>query len=139
MKLARGPRPWAVRIFALVLAGSGLWTFAVGLGPALAEPDEGNRIALVSALCARLSVVIIPVAAIWFLASRIAKWLMTAVSAVSAVWTTVQTIRSQDFGLDQMLWLLSIWAMHSLVVLLFTPSARRWFASQRAHDAKASE
>lgn len=139
MKLARGPRPWAVRIFALVLAGSGLWNFAIALGPALAEPDEGYRIALVSALSAQLSVVIIPVAAVWFLASRIAKWLMTAVSAVSAVWTTMQTIRLPDFGPDQILWLLTIWTMHSLVVLLFTPSARRWFASQRAHDAEAFE
>lgn len=139
MKQARGPRPWAVRIFALVLVGSGLWNFAIALGPALAEANEEYRIARVSVLSAQLLIVIIPVAAVWFLASRIAKWLMATVSAVSAVWATVQAIRLLDFGIDQVLWLLSDWARYSLVVLLFTPSARRWFASQCTHDAKAPE
>lgn len=139
MKLARGPRPWAVHIFALALVGSALWNFAIALGVALAEPDEGYRIALVSVLSAQLLIVAIPVAAVWLLASRLAKWLMTVVSVTSALWTLVQTARLPDFGQEQMPWLLATLAMQSLVLLLFTPSARRWFASQRTHDAKAFE
>lgn len=137
MRLADGPRPWPVRLFALILLGAALWSFLSQLGHALGEEDESNRIALVSVLSGQFFMVAIPVAFVWFFASRIAKWLVTVISIISAVWTLADTLRWPGFGAEHLPSLAFSLLMYSVVGLLFTPSARDWFAAKGRHDAKS--
>jgi hypothetical protein len=134
--LADGPRPWTIRLFALILLGAGLWNFVPQLIAALAEPGRGYRIALVSALSAQFSIVAIPVAAIWLLASNVARWLITVVSAVSAI-RLVAMMEPPEFAAADGVVLATGLATHSVCLLLFTPSARQWFARRNTRDADA--
>jgi hypothetical protein len=136
MKWRKGPRPWSVHLFAVILIGAGLWNFVPLLWLALDEADRGYRIALVSVLSAQFSIVVIPVIAIWALASRVAKWLFTLLSIGSFVWLFYKMLTS-DFALEAMIWMLGLGTLtHGAVILLFVPSARRWFDAQRTQNVE---
>lgn len=137
MRIAKGPRPWSIWIFAIMLIGAGLWNFVPQLWLALDEADRGYRIALVSVLSAQFSIVVIPVIAIWALASRVAKWLFTVLSISSFAWLFYTSLTS-DFALEAIIWTLGIGALtHGAIILLFLPSARTWFDAQRTQDVEA--
>ncbi|WP_120716923.1 hypothetical protein [Tsuneonella amylolytica] len=139
MKLRRGPRPWPVTVFAGVLLAAASWNLGADLKPALAHPVEAERIAMVSAASARFCILAIPAAAIWLLGSRVARWFVTLAAVGFAAYKIAGTIR---FGLadgDGTGRLLAGLALNGLTVLLFTPSASRWFAAGGPRDALARD
>lgn len=139
MRVAKGPRPWSIHLFAIILIGAGLWNFIPQLGHALKEADQSYRIALVSVLSAQFSIVAIPVIAIWAFASRVAKWLFTVISIGSFGWFLYATL-SSDFGLEHSIWTVALSSLtHGAIILLFLPSANRWFDAQRTQNVEVFE
>ena len=137
MRRASSPRPWTIRTFAVLLVSAALWNFVPQLLAALDEPDQYYRIALVSTLSAQLLIVAIPVAAIWFFASNIARWLFTALSIWSAARLIAHTADMNVVTLSDGWWLAAGLATHCAFLLLFAPSARAWFARTKTGNAEA--
>lgn len=133
MKVRSGPRPLAIKIFAMVLGAVASWNLGVDLQYALTEPEESARIMQVSQASARFLVLLIPVSVIWLFASRVAKWFMTIVSAGSSVAMMIAFARMAQPDAESGTRLALGLVMHGLVLLLFTPAAKRWFATERVH------
>ena len=134
MRIARGPRPWSIWLFSVILIGFGLLNFIPQLLIALDEPDQGDRVALVSVLSAQFSIVAIPVFAVCVLASRVAKWFFTLLSIVSVIWMLYPLLVSPTRS-DYSISFFAIGLLtHSLFILLFLPSAKEWFDAQRTAD-----
>ncbi len=139
MTVRDGPRPWPVTTFAAILVATASWNLGVDLQRALAESVEATRIAMVSRASAQFLIPVIPAAVIWLFASRVAKWFITitsigfaafklALAHKTGLWDAVFAIRFV-IGLS----------MNALVLLLFVPSARRWFAGRHPTDATVFE
>ena len=123
MRLAKGPRPWPVRLFALAFTAQALATFwhtitdlpqaQAALGASF--PAVGfDRDLTIVATSAQLTIALIPVALIWFAASRLARWLVVAF-ALAKLMTAPDD-------------LLSLLLTLGGAALLLTPAAARWFA-----------
>ena len=95
MMLAKGPRPWPIRLFAVLFLIAGACTLASQLqnpgatAAMLADysPALANRDGAIVAASARFTITLIPVALIWLLASQ---WL--EVSAAAMFWSIVQVV-----------------------------------------------
>lgn len=145
-RLRTGPRPWSITVFALIVWAAAVWNLGVGIPDALAHSGSSERVTAVSGESAQFLIRIVPTIAIWLYASRIAKWLLTLFSLVGAVllllpfmqqcvpdfasmtskgffWTCSPTTGTVGLFITAL-------AVHALVLLLFTPSARQWFAPQ---------
>lgn len=146
MSWARPPRPAAIRGFAVLFALEGLIAFAATLA------DIGQQIGYFSAryprfvfdsdtiivlASARLTIVAIPVALVWFRASRLAQVMLT-------IFALARLIRLPG-ALDNALgaqplafaWLASLLCGLTAVALLYTPEARAWFACKGRGEADA--
>jgi hypothetical protein len=154
VKIARGPRPWTIHVFAAIVIAIGLWS----LIEVLLELDfhthrlqrrlpqiawsEDFTIVFASA---RFSIVCIPVVAIWAFGSRIARWLVTMMIGYqffSLLWDGLTILRAG--GLDG--WLYYNWPSHLTTVLLtvgigllFTPPSNLWFQSKRFEQQREAE
>ena len=137
MKLAGGPRPLPIRLFAAAFVAQALMTFSWELahrGDVAAWLLEYANLPLnddgaIVAISVRLTIALIPPALVWFFASRFARWMVVVMAlgrlavnlpalsaAISSGWEARPT-----FLIAQLLALTG-------AALLFTPSARRWFA-----------
>lgn len=134
MRLQKGPRPWPVTAFVGIMGAVACWNFGVDIQRALAEPVEAERIIFVSRASAALLIHIIPAAAIWLFASRIARWLMTIASIMLAVYRVALLLPAGLPDAESAHRLLAGFFMNALVLLLFAPSARRWFAQRQPDD-----
>ena len=153
MSMAKGPRPWSIRAFAVLLLLPGLWHFAAELlelyrwTSRLVTISTENRAEIdwtIITACARLTIVCIPVAAVYLFASKSAKWLITATAsyicltkAISLI-STASGFRSTDAFLQflgynwaEYITAISL-ALASLV--LFTRPSARWFQQQKSND-----
>lgn len=143
MKLARGPRPWSVRLFSALFVGVALislvrrlsdpveFAFVIDRCVSLQTDFEDAGIIAASAL---FSVACMPVALIWFRASRIARILI-------GVMAGLQLFRLPDLFLS---WPyvppveLIVTAVPLIgLILLFTPSANRWIAMKGRRESDA--
>ncbi len=146
MKRAIGPRPWPIQFFAAILVLHGLWGLMSGLvsldeaaaGLALFAPwIDWDRDRTIIALSASFTIVLIPVVAIWFFASRIARFLLSALAllalptALGAVWVLL-TGRSDDWSI-----VVDALVTPFAVGLLYTPEARHWLRTKGARTADA--
>lgn len=146
MSRARGPRPAAIRGFAVLFVLEGLIAFAATLA------DIGEQIGYFSArfprfafdadtiivlASARLTIVAIPVALVWFRASRFAQVMLT----VFALLRLVRLPGALENGLGAeplaLAWLASLLCGLGAVALLYTPQAREWFARKGRSQADA--
>ena len=86
--------------------------------------------ALVVVLSARLSIALIPVLMVWFLASRFAQWLVT-IMALGKLFNLPDAIALLRAGspLD-VAWTASLALSLVAVLLLFTPASRDWFRTK---------
>lgn len=140
MRLAGGPRPWPIRLFAgaflLQAAASFLWEISNRAAVAdsfltragLALSDDG----VIIAISARLSIALIPAALVWFFRSRFARWMVTVLAAGKLV--------SQIYELANGAALVPIFTLNTALALfaaamLFMPGARDWFARRKVPDA----
>ena len=131
--------PWSIRLFAALFLLSGLIAFVDGLHDwqklaamlqARVPEITWTWDALVVLLSARLSIVLIPVALVWFLASRFAQWLVTimALGKLINVPGAIALVRAGS-PLDPA-WTASLVLSQIAVLLLFTPAARHWFRTK---------
>jgi len=145
MTLANGPRPREVHIFALIFIAVGLWN----LLQALTDIDsaramlssfldrEVSRDEAIILVSARFTIVLIPVAAIWLFASRIARIVVT-VMAIAASWQLLGQFAALQSGLgfDRFV-VASILAGLLGAAYLYTAPSRHWFKEGAHGHAKA--
>ena len=138
-------RPLSIRLFAACFLMSALIAFVDGLR---GWRDLANLMqlhfpemawtwdAVVVLLSARLSIALIPVLLVWFLASRFAQWLVTlmVLGKLFNVPDAVALVRGGS-ALDPA-WTASLVLSLIAAALLFTPASRHWF-STRGEDPVA--
>ena len=137
MKLANGPRPWPIRLFTAAFVMQALLSFwwemthRAGVAAMLLErgglplDDDGTIVAI----SVRLTIALIPVALVWFFASPFARWMVVAMALVRLVLNLPETIENVLSGEPIRPIFIAAQALALLgAALLFTPSARRWFA-----------
>ncbi|MWV26422.1 hypothetical protein [Aurantiacibacter rhizosphaerae] len=134
-----GPRPWPIRLFAILFLGAALLRLVAGLyDPTRMIADLLNwlpRTAITTdlaivALSAEFTIACIPVALVWFRAVRIAR----IVVGVMAGWRL--------FSFDGAPWVFGL-PVHQIALglsmvaaaLLFAPDSNRWLASRGRRDA----
>lgn len=144
MILARGPRPWAIRLFAVTFAVAGLLAFVDGMrdipGQASYLQQRAPEFAIDSdtvivLLSIRLTIALIPIGLVWFGAARFARWLVAlfAIAKLVNVPAALELIR-RDEAISPW-WAASVALSLAGAALLFTPSAGRWFAGKGARAA----
>ena len=148
MRLAKGPRPWTIWVFAAAFLGAALLNFVSQISNLetvqkvyeLQMPWEGwSRDWTIVAVSARLSIALIPIALIVFSAVRFARWLVTALAVFNLLelvqkivtWMSVEGVSLQYL------------AEPALIVIaglcLWSPSAERYFAQKEPVDASIFE
>ena len=135
MKIRKGPRPLPVWTFATVVIGIASWNLGVDLQRALSIADEPGRIAAVSRASAGFLIMAIPASVVWLFASRLAKWFITILAAVSVVQMVLAFVRMTSPDAEAGARFAVGLAVHALVLLLFAPSARRWFTAEKKDEA----
>ena len=148
MRIAKGPRPWTIHLFAIGFAALGTVDLLSTLSN-LEVTRENLQFDLPSIIwtqdmvivlySALFSIVLIPVAAVWLFASKIARILVTVMSVfpllnvVAAVY-----ILSRDGFLSAILVWDSIATLCLVALLYFRPSGE-WFEGRKALDAATFE
>ncbi len=144
MKLAKGPRPWSIYVFAVAFLGAALhdyafWLHQLPIAQTVYElqfPWSGwNRDWTIVALSATLTIAFIPVVWIFAFASRIARWLVTGFSIIQLldVPQKLSIWLSSDVGINP-----GYFANPALITLalicLFLPPSNRWLAKKLEVD-----
>lgn len=132
-------RPWSIRLFAALFLLSALIAFVDGLRDwqklAVLMQVHVPEItwtwdALVVLLSARLSIALIPVALVWFLASRFAQWLVTIMALGKLVNVPGAIALVRDGSALDPAWAASLVLSLIAALLLFTPASRDWFRTK---------
>jgi len=90
-------------------------------------------------LSARLSIALIPIALIWFLASSFARW-AAAILALGKLINITAGVENWAIGGGIGPWWILAMALTIIsIVMLFTPSANDWFKTKGAADAPVFE
>ncbi|RPF71497.1 hypothetical protein [Aurantiacibacter spongiae] len=136
MRRRSGPRPLAIHLFAALFLAQGLIAFGAAMTdlPAYAAwyvshlpvPAPGRDAAIVLA-SARLTIAAIPVALVWLLAVRFARWFVAAVALARLASAPVAIADGTASGA----WWASLALALFAAVCLFTPAAAAWFAGGR--------
>jgi hypothetical protein len=144
MRIARGPRPWPIWLFAGILLLVGLlrliaqlhgfshWSELEQSGLGLIDWDRERQIIMAFSV---MTIILIPIVAIWLFASRIARIFVTALSVPGLLFGWVGSLLDgADYaamlGLESMLCLAAI-------SLLFTPAASRWLSDNKKEPVVA--
>jgi len=126
----------------------GLWGLLIGLQSldswalelARFTPDRmPNRDWAIVFLSARFSIVMIPVVAIWFFTSKVARLLVSLMVMVSAIglFSAVQRwLEAGGIEWETLFLILSSWVA---VALLYLPAAHHWFAGEKSTDSMVFE
>lgn len=141
MKLRRGPRPWPVVVFCLATLTSGTFDFVLMLSERpiwradleislpMVEWNDDLVIVMASAI---FSIVIIPLVAIWFFASRIARIFVTV---MALLFTLPLVVLAVLLGFESRADLVSF-ALGALssgsAALLWLPQAESWFRKEES-------
>ena len=137
MMPVRGPRPWSIQMFALAFTVQAIATFGQDIthlaqtkaSLAATFPDIAfDRDLTIITTSARLSIALIPVAMVWFLASRLARWLIVMLALGKTLMTLNITMFSVPHELVTPLAFGSLLLSLGGAALLLTPGATRWFA-----------
>lgn len=136
--MAVGPRPWAIRLFATAFILQAALTFVWALfnrdavaTTVLARGDVALTDEWVIVLTsARLSIALIPVSLVWFLASSFARWMavLLAVFKLINMPATVEVILHGDASIIYLITILGgqVLALFA-AAMLFTRQSRQWF------------
>lgn len=114
---------------------AGMLTFLSARIPELVN-DRDSVIVIVSA---RLSIALIPVALIWFLASNFARWMATAFALGKLLNLPDALDAINSWSSIDPTWLVSTMLGLFSVMMLFMPDAKRWFAKKGISDAAPFE
>lgn len=140
MRRAPSPRPLAVNAFAAILLGLAAWNLATALWDLPAQEEilrslglgfEWNRDWTIVASSAWFTVELIPIAAVWLVASRFARGFITAMAAIKVV--LILANLPMLYALPGVLVGQSISLV--AVALLYTREANAWFERERDDPA----
>jgi len=141
-----GPRPWSIRLFVILFAMQALAAFATTLGNLDGElayyagryPSFGfTRDTIIVIASARLTIAAIPMALVWFYASRLARWMATALAALKLLRVPSALTMWAASGEISLVWAAGLLLGTAAVTCLFTPAARRFFAKHHRARAEA--
>jgi len=140
MRRAKTPRPWPIRLFAVLFTTQALWAFAMAIThlpetQATLEAGFGwplGRDWTIIVTNARLTIALIPVALVWFAASRLARWLVLAMAVGKVVAAPANLASMAPGEAISPFWLGALALSLAGAALLFTRPAARWFADSRA-------
>ena len=136
MKCARGPRPLSIRLFAALFLVQATIAFlhqitrisATQSVLAAALPFIAfDRDLTIVAINARLTIAIIPVALVWFRASRVARWLVLAFTLAKIAGVPAELASIRAGGSVSWLWVATLALSCTGATLLFTRASARWF------------
>jgi len=137
MSLARGPRPLSIRLFAAVFLALAAASFAyqithlASMQAVFASSMAGidfDRDRTIVVICARAVITLIPVALIWFLASRVARWLVLLLAVGRLVWLPFALAAVGPGQVMPWPWVASLLLSLAGAGLLFTRKSARWFS-----------
>ena len=135
MRIARGPRPFAINLFAAILLGLALVNLTVALFDLPAQEEflkslglgfEWNRDWTIVASSAWFTIELIPIALVWLAASRFARWFIAAMAVVKVF--LILTNLPMIYVIPGILLGQSI--SLGAVTLLFTRQANDWFSNE---------
>ncbi|MEP3052024.1 MAG: hypothetical protein ABJP48_04700 [Erythrobacter sp.] len=135
-----GRRPWTIRLFAIAFLSAAAIDYVQGLSAIstlqMAYTQQfpwfdWTRDWAIVALSAMFSIAAIPVAMILMRAIRIARWLVTVFSIFKLLSLPQMIMEWVSLPHVSLLHLASPLLTLVAVVLLFTPSANRWFAQKK--------
>ncbi|MEM9500211.1 MAG: hypothetical protein AAF941_00065 [Pseudomonadota bacterium] len=142
MILAIGPRPLSINLFAGILLALACWNLTVALFDLSAQQEilnslglgfEWNRDWTIVTSSAWFTIELIPVALVWLIASRFARWFITAMATIKVA--LILTNLPMLYALPGVLAGQSI--SLAAVALLFMRGANTWFDRPRESDARA--
>ena len=148
MKLAKGPRPWSIRLFGVLLIIYAHFGLIAGLSfldlqqrhLELQFPQfEWNRDWAIVWVSAQFTIALIPLIAVCLFASKVARWLVSAMALVSLPWIASYV---QTFVLHGVMdWQSLVQALVPVICagLLFMPSAAQWLRQEEVNDAATFE
>ncbi len=137
MKIAKGPRPLSINLFAGILIALACWNLAVALFDLTAQQEflaslglglEWNRDWTIITSSAWFTIELIPIALVWLAAAGFARWFITTMAAIKVV--LILTNLPMLYALPGILAGQSI--SLAAVALLFTRGANDWFASSQS-------
>ncbi|MEL6528788.1 MAG: hypothetical protein AAGK01_12720 [Pseudomonadota bacterium] len=149
MRLATGPRPFSIKLFALAFLTAALNTYISGLSqlPQMQAIYElrypwidWNRDWTIVALSAMFSIAFIPVVWIYCFASRMARWLVTLFIAIRLLdlpqqlttWFSMRDVVSPLILFEPTLIVLAL-------ICLFMPGSNQWLAKKKETDLAVFE
>ena len=140
MKLVSGARPLPIRLFAAAFAAQALLSFwweitnRVAVAATLLKSgglpldDDGTIVAI----SVRLTIALIPIALVWFFASRFARWVVLAIALGRLAINLPDTVADFQTGVPLRPEFVAGGLLAMIAAaLLFTPAARRWFAKDK--------
>ncbi len=147
MRLAKGPRPWSIHVFAVLFTAQGLLALTRALGSlelseltlqAQYAAIDWNRDWVIIWHSAWFSIVLIPVVAIWLFASRLARVLVTimALTTLPAIYRFSVLLAGDylpSWQAQAWLGLLQNGAAVMAVALLYLSISSKWLRQERAH------
>ncbi|MFL0355097.1 hypothetical protein ACI5KX_01355 [Erythrobacter sp. GH1-10] len=140
MKVKRGPRPLSINLFAGVLLAIATSNLAIALFDLPAQEEflrslglglDWNRDWTIVTSSAWFTIELIPIALVWLVASRFARWFITAMAALKALLILGDLLLL--YALPGLLLGQSI--ALAAVALLFTRGAEAWFAKKEIDPA----
>ncbi|MEP2735334.1 MAG: hypothetical protein ABJP34_03465 [Erythrobacter sp.] len=141
MKLAKGPRPlsiWAYAALSLLMAA--WWLVFALIDP---SPDSGliglatgdvlpSRDSAIIGAAARFTIMLLPVALIWFYALNFARFMTIVVTVIWAVGSTSMLADVLSISALAVYVIISVSPRMLIAGLLVTPNANRWFRQEEA-------
>lgn len=148
MKIAKGPRPLSIWVYAALSLLMAAWSIVIALIDPI--PDSGliglatgdvlpSRDAAIIGASARFTIMLIPVALIWFYAMNFARVMTIVVTVIWAVGSTFMLADVLSISALAVYVIISVSPRMLIAGLLVTPSANGWFANKEEVDASTFE
>lgn len=145
MKRRKGPRPWPIWTFAIILVLYGIFNLISGLTflpnqelvlrrqfPSI----DWNEDLVIVWVSAQFTIVLIPIIAVWVFASRFAQFMVTIMALVSLPWIGSYLRTAYLYGVTDWVGLTQAAVVVFAAGLLFLPSSRKWLRQEAANDAE---
>ncbi len=135
MRIAQGPRPISINLFAAILLTIAVWNLATALFDLPAQEEflrslglglDWNRDWTIITSCAWFTIELIPIALVWLSASRFARGFIVVMAGVKVLLIFINLTMLYALPGIAMGQLIAL----SAVALLFTRGANEWFGKR---------
>ncbi len=148
MKMAKGPRPWPIWLFGVILSLYGLFNLVSGLmflGKQQTTLERQfpqivwNEDWTIVWVSAQFTIVLIPITAVCVFANPFAKWLVTAMALVSLPWIASYVQTGILYGVVDWVGLVQASVVIVAAGLLFLPASSRYLRRETERAIEAFE